>query len=142
MKGSPQQAVVILNGPRPLPQVRFRRHRSARALLDEFFRDMGGFDNIREAPAMLATTLEEGLWAFAATRAKPCPVVHYWARRDVDRLKLAFVLGHEVGHVSGRPLKSRRNDWREELRADEYGAAAFLAMREVLSLKPAAGRAR
>jgi hypothetical protein len=93
-------------------------------------------EDIQEWPGMLEGIRSMGVWAFCETRAKPCPVVHYWASPDADKAHVAYVLGHEVGHISGRPLRSRRNAWAEELRADEYGAAAYLAMRHVLGRKP------
>lgn len=81
---------------------------------------------------MLRGIREMGVWAFCDTWAKPSPIIHYWAHQRANRLHVAYVLGHEVGHISGRKLRSRRNSWREEMRADEYGAAVFLAMREIL----------
>lgn len=132
-----RENVVIGGFPRALPAVLFERHATARSLVNAHLAPMGGFDEIEEAPALLRAVEEVGLWAFCDTLAKPCPVVHYWHAEGVDRGHLAYVLGHEVGHVSGRPLRSPRNAWREELRADEYGAAAYLALQHVLeAVKP------
>lgn len=130
MRHKPPRSVEIANAPRALPAVRFKKHRTARALVEQFFRPMGGFKNFTEAPAYLKAVRECGLWAFCMTEAKP-PVVHYWHAADANRAHLVYVLGHEVGHVSGRPLRSMRNAWREECRADEYGAAAYLAAQHV-----------
>lgn len=123
----------ILGRPVAVPVVRFRRHRTPLSLLCAFFRPMGVRpEDIEETPRMLADTKRFGMWAFAETRASP-PVIHYWHAKDANPLRLAMLLGHEVGHISGRKLRSRRNAWREELRADEYGAAAYLALKQVLS---------
>ncbi len=84
--------------------------------------------------------LAMGAWAFAGRRPKGS-VVHYWAAPSVSPLHLAYILGHEVGHVSGKQLRSRRNAWREELRADEYGAAAYLSLKHVLAVAGKAGAA-
>ena len=128
------QPLVIGGLKRALPRVHFVRHRTPQSLGRAFFGPMGAKpEDIAEWPAMLASIREMGVWAFVETEKKT-PVVHWWASARADRLRVAYVLGHEVGHISGRPLRSRRNDWREELRADEYGAAAFLAFREVAKL--------
>lgn len=125
-------AIRMLGRPVAVPVVRFRRHRTPLSLLRAFFRPMGVRpEDIQETPRMLADTKRFGMWAFAATRESP-PVIHYWHAKGANLLHLAMLLGHEVGHLSGRKLRSRRNDWREELRADEYGAAAYLALRQVL----------
>ena len=125
-----------------LPTVRFQRHRSATAIVRTFLGGdlrnggMEGVDaegkTVRVGGQRIVEHVQElGLWAWAATEESP-PVIHYWHQKDVDRLHLATVLGHEVGHLSGKPLRSRRNDWREELRADEYAAATYLALKQVL----------
>lgn len=131
------KSVVIGGLPRALPNVRFIRYRSPHTLAKAFFAPMGMEPrHVSEWPDMRRGIVDMGVWAFAARKSK-VPTVHYWAARDVDPLHLAYVLGHEVGHLSGRPLRSRRNAWREELRADEYGAAAFLALSHVLGRKEA-----
>lgn len=126
-------SAIIGGVARPLPRVRIVRHRTVRALCMAFFQGMGVRrpEDIQEYPEMRETIRRDGVWAFVATRSSP-PVINYWAARDADPLHVAYVLGHEVGHISGKRLRSRRNEWREEARADEYGAAAFLAMRHVL----------
>ncbi len=131
-KQAPTKTERMLGRPVAVPRVRFRRHRTPLSLLRAFFKPMGVRpEDIQEAPAMLADTKCFGMWAFAETLASP-PVIHYWHEKDANPLHLAMLLGHEVGHISGKKLRSRRNDWREELRADEYGAAAYLALRQVL----------
>lgn len=131
-KATNAKAVVIGGAPRALPLVTFRRHRSPMSLLKAFFIPMGAHPrDVRETPDMLEDIRVSGVWAFCETKAKSAPVVHYWHAPGMDRLHLAYILGHEVGHISGRPLESRRKAWDEELRADQYGAAAYLAARHV-----------
>ncbi|WP_141328330.1 hypothetical protein [Myxococcus sp. AB025B] len=96
--------------------------------------------DVAEWPDMRQGILNMGARAFAGRRPGGA-VIHYWAAPDVAPLHLAYILGHEVGHVSGKQLRSRRNTWREELRADEYGAAAYLALKHVLSWAKKAGAA-
>lgn len=122
-----QPSVVIGGMPRGLPDIRFRRYRTARALVVAFFKPMGRMRDLEGSGGMLKAVEELDVWAFASRNER---VVRYWARPDANPLHVAYVLGHEVGHLSGRPYKSRRKDWAEEMRADEYGAAAFLALRE------------
>lgn len=125
-----------------LPAVRFVRHRTATAIVRMFLGGdlrnggMEGVDaegkTVRVGGQRIVEHVQDlGLWAWAATEESP-PVIHYWHRPGVDRLHLAALLGHEVGHLSGKPLRSRRNDWREELRADGYAAATYLALKQVL----------
>jgi hypothetical protein len=96
--------------------------------------------DVVEWPDMRQGILNMGAWAFAGRRPG-VSVIHYWAAPHVDSLHLAYFLGHEVGHVSGKQLRSRRNAWREEMRADEYGAAAYLALKHVLTWAGKAGAA-
>lgn len=129
---SKPSAVVIGGMGRGVPRVRFKRHRTPRSILRAYFRPMKmAPEDVQETPAMEKGMVQTGAWAFVASRRK-VPVIHYWASRHVEPLHLAYILAHEVGHVSGRPLRARRNAWREECRADEYGAAAFLALEQVL----------
>jgi hypothetical protein len=128
-----KRSIEIVGIPRSLPVICWKRYGTPAALLNAFFRGMRlrGYRDVREGPSMLDGIREMRMWAFIDTE-KNRPLVHYWAAKDADPLRVAYMLGHEVGHVSGKRLNSRRNSWREELRADEYGAAAFLALREVM----------
>lgn len=128
MKGTAKVEVTRVGGlPLRVPKVRFKRHRTARALAGAFFKPMGGFRNI------VADIVHNGMWAFVDRRAKPSPLVHYWHEADANPFHLAYMLGHEIGHVSGRPLVSKRRGWKEEARADAYGAAAMLAFKRVVN---------
>lgn len=109
--------------------VRFRRHSSARAVYLAFKRsvlseagedpkDKGWEGNVPEAD-VLAGIAASGFWGWADTKGR---VIHYWARAGLPVWKLAYLLGHEAGHCSGKPI--RRGYVAEEARADTYGAAA------------------
>lgn len=106
-------------------KVKWVRWKSAEDIIHRFFRGMNmrkPAEDIVEYPMMLESLQRDKMWAFVDSKATPA-VVHYWCD-GVDPLELAFMLGHELGHLSGKPLVSRRNFLREELRANEYGAVA------------------
>ncbi len=107
--------------------VRWKQYRTAKALDAVFSRgceaDPG--DLMVDDEPMLDVIQRQGMWAFVDTKASP-PVVHYWHDGKRSEMELAFMLGHELGHVTGRKA---RGFVAEEHRADEYGevAAAVLA---------------
>lgn len=115
-----------------LPRIRWKKHRTARALLSAFIEGMGAkLNEVVDADGnfvtegVLTEIQRERMWAFAKTKGDP--EIHYWHAKDVDPLRLAYMLGHEVGHLSGK----KKSGWAEELRAAEYGAAAALVMRVI-----------
>lgn len=79
------------------------------------------------SPDMLPRLEDLGMWAFTDVRAKP-PVVRYWAAPNVQREQLAMMLGHELGHATGKPC---RDHAAEEERADEYGRVAAEVFRRL-----------
>lgn len=80
---------------------------------------------------MLAAIRRQRMWAFVSVKTK-IPVVRYWHEPDVDRGDLAMMLGHELGHATGKPRRGHA----EEDRADEYGLVAEAVWRRI------SGRAR
>ena len=116
--------------------VRFRRHPSARAVYAAFKRsllteegedpaDAGWELNVPEA-TVLKGIAAAGFWGWADTKGK---AIHYWARPGLPAWKLAYLLGHEAGHCSGKPI--RRGHVAEEERADTYGAATAAVLRHL-----------
>ena len=121
-------------------KVRWRRHASARSLVREYARaparDLGCLpEEVLLGPDTFTGFLKRiermGRWAFVETLAKP-PVVHYWASPGTPAASLAFMLGHELGHISGKPA---RGAMAEEDRADEYGEVVRAVVRR-LGLRP------
>lgn len=138
----PATSVNVAGRPIAIPAVVFKRHRNPTSIVKAFLGgDLrnGGLEGVDadgkttriDGRGIVAHLRGEQMWAWADATGT-VPTIHFWHQPDADRLQLAAVLGHEVGHLSGKKLRSRRNDWREELRADEYGAAAYLALRQVL----------
>lgn len=120
-------------------RVKWVRHSSATFLVRQFFKgmrvkaeDVTGPEGepVLSRNGFRGEVERMGMWAFCIP-ARKVPVVHYWAARTADRLHLAFLLGHELGHASGKRLNSLRNTWREEMRADEYGACAAAVLKEI-----------
>lgn len=105
--------------------VKWTRHRTAKSLVEAFVElAHSKFSDLDKQYVSAAES--NGMWAFV--RLSKIPHIHYWYKPGADVLEVAFMLGHEIGHVSGKPLESYKNAWREEERADEYG----IAVKEVL----------
>ena len=111
-------------------KVEWKRHKSPASILAAFAKI-----SLKEAleltwedsdDLVYKQILKSAKWAFVETRSKP-PVVHYWHSKSCKTEDLAFMLGHELGHVSGKP----RRGVTEELRADEYGAVAAAVFGEI-----------
>lgn len=107
-------------------QVVWKRHKSPKSLATAFTKGMGLKPSDlrlghKEGETIVQAVEREKIWAFVDKNVTP-PVVHYWYSSQVPMTEVAFVLGHELGHLSGKPLKS----WREEPRANEYGDVAAL----------------
>lgn len=129
------------------PVFRFKRYRTARAIVQAFMRGPRSkswkleevvFENSdgseTTGPDVVAQYEEMGVWGFADTRARP-PVIHYWHDGKRSESELIQFFGHEMGHLVGKPLKS---GWPEENRADDYGYVAQQATAQArkLCLKP------
>lgn len=119
-------------------KARWTKYRSARAVLMAYFAGFDPahpirFEDIGEGPLMLEGIRRQGMWAFVETKSKP-PHVHYWHAPNADLAELAFMLGHELGHCSGKKLRG----FKEELRANEYGDVVRTVFRK-LGLVPGGG---
>jgi hypothetical protein len=126
---------------------RVKRHRSATAIVREFlgpqlsvipeelvwvpahpsYPDDGGFTY----DEMLAAVRKQRHWAFVRVPKEEgaTAVIHFYASPDVSLSKVARMLGHELGHISGDILDDEAE---EERRADRYGAVAAKVL-EMLS---------
>lgn len=123
-------------------QCKFIRHETAESLVDAYFKDdyqndegryegfqaVGG-DAIALTKEQILTAVKgQGRWAFAETDTRE---IHYWS--DPSRTSaagLAFLLGHEVGHLTG---KEDPDDWEEEVRADTYGSAVITVLEHIIA---------
>lgn len=123
---------ATLKDRRGLRRVRWVRHETsigvAKVLLPRNWQAVMSTGERLDAARMALDIEAHGMWACVNTKSK-VPVVHYWhdSRRTLE--EVAFMLGHELGHVSGKPVK--RGGWAEEHRADEYGAVARLVTKEL-----------
>lgn len=70
-----------------------------------------------------------GLWGFADTSSRK---IHLWASQDTDDISIAELIAHEIGHLTGVPVK---DDINEEMRADQYASVAVETMRILRSRK-------
>ena len=108
-------------------KIHWKRHRSITSILRAFFggppADFVAQDDSGTDFDMTAQVEAEGMWAFVETKRKP-PRVHWWHDGKRTKAELAHLLGHELGHLTGKKLE----DWAEELRADEYGRVAALVI--------------
>jgi hypothetical protein len=132
---------------------RVKRHKTATSIVREFlgpqlavvpeelvwvpahpsYPDDGGFSYDQ----MLKAVRKQRHWAFVrvSNDKKATAVIHFYAAADVPLSDVAWMLGHELGHISGEILDDEAE---EEVRADRYGAVAA----EVLKLITAQGRRR
>lgn len=114
--------------------IHWKRHRTIMSILRAFFggdpREFVAQDGAGQDLDIASTIRNEGMWAFVETKRKP-PLVHWWHDGKRSTKELAHLLGHEVGHITGKPLKSGMS---EELRADEYGRVAALVVQKLSGL--------
>lgn len=110
------------------------RFRSPAALLRAYWVGIARKSGWRASEVEVPDEMEQALrrhrmWAFVTTDTK-VPVVRYWHEPGVSRERLAMMLGHELGHVTG---KQARGHAAEEDRADEYGRVAAAVYRRIAS---------
>jgi hypothetical protein len=110
----------------PTMKVRWRRYKTVRGLMDSVRRDVGGTEPFRGDHPLVRELERNGMHA-CVIHSSP-PLVRYWHDGKRPPEELAFMLGHELGHVSGKP---KRNDEAEEDRADEYGLVARAVLRRM-----------
>lgn len=55
--------------------------------------------------------------------------IHYWRGESVDSTTVMHFLGHEIGHLTGT---THEDEYKEELRAEEFGLVASKAF-EILT---------
>ena len=67
--------------------------------------------------------IDMGLWGFADTKARK---IHLWAAAGTDDLRIAELIAHEIGHLTGVPVD---DDVQEEMRADQYASVAVETLR-------------
>lgn len=113
-------------------RVRWIKYRTAAALLRAWSaclvrQDGWSTSEAQAQEAMRHAVICHGMWAFVSTVTK-VPVVRYWHAQGVSRERLAMMLGHELGHVTG---KRARGHAAEEDRADEYGRVAMAVYRRM-----------
>ena len=70
-----------------------------------------------------------GVWAYCQFSGTGYTEIFLWIAPKTDPKWVAYVLGHELGHLSGTPLLL---PWDEEPRADTYGRVVQLTM-EIMS---------
>lgn len=111
-------------------KVRYRKHRTARSIARQFFghrpEDLRVVDQHGESHDLVAAIEREGIWAFVETRKKP-PIIHWWDDDKRTVAECARVLGHELGHISGKPKKGITEEWR----ADEYADVVVEVIRRL-----------
>lgn len=122
---------------RKLTRVVWRRYRSSKALVDKWNADAKDLPTTNPIGSSgLKGIQRRGMWAFVVREPKKIPVVHYWHDGRRSLVELTFMLGHELGHVSGK----KSMDWMwdggdaesaEEARANEYGRVAALVVKHV-----------
>lgn len=130
---------------------RVKRHKSATAIVREFlgpqlailpeelvwvpahpsYPDDGGFSY----EEMLRAVRRQKHWAFVRVPKEKgvAAVIHFWAAAEVPVERVAHMLGHELGHISGTILD---DEAAEEKRADGYGDVA----KKVVEMLSAQGR--
>lgn len=105
----------------------WKRHKTPRSLMDAFVKGMkagrahqiGMSDGSFISQKVFIEHIKRmGMWGFAASKPRP-KEIHYWYKKGQSKEAVAFLLGHEVGHHLGKPVKG----WKEEHRADTYGTA-------------------
>jgi len=112
-------------------KVRWRRYATPELLERAFRRVHASAEGwptraTKVSPDLLRSIKRNRMWAFVDLHAPGLPpVVHYWHAANVRADRLAFMLGHELGHTVGKRSKFHRL---EEDRADEYGRVAHAVL--------------
>lgn len=99
-----------------------------------------GFSNLEDGrkvsplsnDVLMETLREMGVWGYAEPSSGE---VHFWADDSTSDEKILYFLGHEIGHLSGKPFKA---DHLEEQRAELFAAVtqeAFEALKMIRSTK-------
>ena len=109
----------------------WRKHRTASAIIKAYVKDLAQLGSevvsTSSKPREFTKEIESrGMWAYVVVGA--VPVVHYWAAPSQSEDQIAFMLGHELGHVTGKPYK---NAGMEEDRADLFGSVAAEVVRRL-----------
>lgn len=81
----------------------------------------------------------EGMWAYVEVPEDDDPdgeicVIHFWHRKDQDPRMVAYMLGHELGHIADGGPKFAPGDEREEDRADEFARATQESLAVLITL--------
>ena len=80
----------------------------------------------RTFKSMVKKAKEDGLFAFThIPRNDDMPsTIHFWHEPTLDSERIALMLGHELGHISGGGPNFEISPAEEEQRADAYGYVA------------------
>ena len=109
-------------------------HKTPESIIEAFWHcplseitDMGGVDENGDevsfsAEQMIAGIEHMGVWGFSQQESN---TVQIYVGPDAERKNVLFVLGHELGHLTGEQLE---DESAEEERADLYGAAVLQAV--------------
>jgi hypothetical protein len=90
--------------------------------------EKGGLDSNEESveftdKQMIAGLKKQKTWGFVDNKTR---IIHAWADKRAKPEEILHMLTHEVGHLIG---KKKRDFFKEEERADNYGLAAKKAYR-------------
>lgn len=122
-----------------LPHV-YVRHRDPATLVKEFMGRRSVYKDVfggRHTPEeWLRSVRKYGRWAFVRI-VKGEATIHWYAAARISDRQVAHMLGHELGHITGRRLK---NKVEEELRADAFGDTVLEVM-EMLTIRRRAPKA-
>src|SRR5262249_53451536 len=122
----------------PLRHHIFVRHGTAADLVDERLSGKTQAHPL-DRTALLKKVRRMRMWAYVDIPEddgeEPC-VVHFWFRKGHDPSRVALLIGHELGHISGDGPQGPPGDMAEEERAQGYGLVAqeVVAMLEALDL--------
>ena len=84
--------------------------------------DAAGTEVEISAEEEMAAIRSQGVWGFIDTNGHH---IHAWASPDAPRETVVHMLAHEIGHMTGTP---HDDDLEEELRAEQFGRVAALAV--------------
>lgn len=100
--------------------VKFKQYSSVRRLMSR----MVNADGESMPEAMLKQLESCGMHAYSGNGE-----VHFWHDGKRTPAELAMLIGHELGHLVGKPARGFKA---EEDRADDYGRVAVHALRMVM----------